>query len=82
MGIFVFIAVYVCGFALLFGFFHFLKWFLAGISILTGDKESLHDFGNLCDPTLPPINDAPVNQQWRQWESYKDNWRNRGEGNM
>ncbi len=31
----------------------FGRYILAGISILMGDKESLHDFGNLCDEPMP-----------------------------
>jgi hypothetical protein len=34
----------------IFGF----KYLLAGITILTGDKESLKDFGNLCDKSPAP----------------------------
>ncbi len=52
------------------------KWVLAGITILTGDKESLKDFGNLCGKEELPKN-YWGNNHW------KDNdWRNRGEGNM
>jgi hypothetical protein len=60
---------------------YYLKWILAGISILTGDKESLHDYGDLCDPTLPP----PPKNEWRQgygWQNRDRDWRNWGEGNM
>jgi hypothetical protein len=50
------------------------KWIHAGFSILTGDKESLREFGNLCDK-------EDYRWQERHWR-YQDDWRNKGEGNM
>lgn len=38
--------IFVCIFA--------FKWFMAVCSILTGNKESLHTFGNLCEKDPPP----------------------------
>jgi hypothetical protein len=40
----------------------FSKWVLACITILTGDKESLRDFGNLCEEKRF-LNKDP--QDWR-----------------
>lgn len=43
--------LFVFGFFLVFGLFG--KYILAGFAILFGDKESLHQFGNLCDEPIP-----------------------------
>ena len=53
-------------------FIFFGKWLLAAMSILTGNKEALKDYGNLCerDNYSPLVNYHP----------YK-NWHNRGERN-
>lgn len=32
---------------------YFGKWIWAAFAILCGDKETLRDFGNLCDKSMP-----------------------------
>ena len=56
----------------------FAKWILAAFSILTGDKESLREFGNLCEK------DSFFQWNQKDWRgrSPEEDWRNRGEGNM
>jgi hypothetical protein len=53
----------------------FGKYILAAIAIIAGDKESLHDFGNLCE-------DEPLNIYWGDayWRDYgKDFYKPRDE---
>jgi hypothetical protein len=60
----------------------FMKWMLVVISIITGDKESLHEYGNLCEKG-PGFWESLWEDQ-RAWEIRKrqEDWRHKGEGNM
>lgn len=71
-------------FGLIIGTIWFGKWVLAACSILLGDKNSLHDCGSLCDDRSIPLTKDPVYESWKRnkLNNYRDNWRNRGEGNM
>jgi hypothetical protein len=44
----------------------FSKYVFAIISILSGDKESLQEFGNVCDKNIPW-----KDQKWSYWEKRK-----------
>ena len=51
--------------------FRFIKWIMVAIYVLIGDKESLHDFGDLCEPDdwdQPPRN-------WKQNGWRDQHWR-------
>jgi hypothetical protein len=71
------IAVFA-GWALMMGLMvlmvYFGKYILAGISILTGDKESLQEFGNICDRNIPYgdtiwlPDEIPEDKRRNQWE--------------
>jgi len=41
------------GFCMIGLMFVFSKYVFAGLSILTGDKQSLNEFGNICDERIP-----------------------------
>lgn len=53
-----------------------LKWVFAAATILTGDKDALHDFGNLCSSEPPPR--RPYRYQdkdeayaeWQKWKTF------------
>lgn len=71
----------------------FGRHILAGISIIAGDKESLHHFGNLCEkePEPPPLprwyvewqeqKERRLNYRYQRWHD-DDEWRRKGEGAM
>ena len=61
----------------------FIKPILLVISILTGDKETLNDVGNLCEDKVPwrdtiwtreelgepPLPEVPINVNWGDWKN-------------
>lgn len=57
------------------------KWILAGIAILTGNKDALHEVGNLCKDE-PPKYDYRKAYWLKRWAEEDEEWRRRGEGNM
>jgi hypothetical protein len=52
----------------------FSKYLLAVITILTGDKKSLDDFGNLCEDGSKP---KPFQQRLMEWQKESE-WRRKG----
>lgn len=66
----VFFALILCG-----------KWVLAGIAILFGSKETLHEVGNLCKDE-PPKYDYRMAYWRKRWAEEDEEWRRRSEGSM
>lgn len=58
-----------------------LKWLILVLTILTGDKRSLHDCGNLCEDEFDLFRED-LGQTKNDYFKRNDNWKNWGEGNM